>query len=103
MTLRLGAIETFLSLWAIPSYHSLLLVHVLRYANRAKNIKNKPHINEDPKDALLREYQEEIMRLKSALEKRKKGGVKQKRKKVNAQGEGMRVAAWGVVGTCTLL
>nr|BAA07612.1 kinesin protein [Caenorhabditis elegans] len=32
----------------------------LRYANRAKNIKNKPTINEDPKDALLlREYQEE--------------------------------------------
>jgi hypothetical protein len=28
----------------------------LRYANRAKNIKNKPKINEDPKDALLREY-----------------------------------------------
>jgi kinesin family protein 3/17 len=33
-----------------------------RYANRAKNIKNKPHINEDPKDALLREFQEEIAR-----------------------------------------
>uniref|UniRef100_A0A0N4ZJS2 Kinesin-like protein n=1 Tax=Parastrongyloides trichosuri TaxID=131310 RepID=A0A0N4ZJS2_PARTI len=37
----------------------------LRYANRAKNIKNKPKINEDPKDALLREYQEEIERLKA--------------------------------------
>ena len=34
----------------------------LRYANRAKNIKNKPKINEDPKDALLREFQEEITR-----------------------------------------
>ena len=33
-----------------------------RYANRAKNIKNKPKINEDPKDALLREFQEEIAR-----------------------------------------
>ena len=32
----------------------------LRYANRAKNIKNKPKINEDPKDAMLREFQEEI-------------------------------------------
>ncbi|KAM6216943.1 kinesin-like protein KIF17 [Rhynchocyon petersi] len=39
----------------------------LRYANRAKNIKNQPHINEDPKDALLREYQEEIKRLKAIL------------------------------------
>lgn len=28
----------------------------LRYADRAKQIKNKPRINEDPKDALLREY-----------------------------------------------
>ncbi|XP_074602042.1 osmotic avoidance abnormal protein 3-like isoform X2 [Brevipalpus obovatus] len=39
----------------------------LRYANRAKNIQNKPKINEDPKDALLREYQQEIQRLKSLL------------------------------------
>ncbi|XP_040389716.1 kinesin-like protein KIF17 isoform X4 [Cygnus olor] len=39
----------------------------LRYANRAKNIKNKPCINEDPKDALLREYQEEIKKLKAIL------------------------------------
>ena len=39
----------------------------LRYANRAKNIKNKPKINEDPKDAMLREYQAEIDRLKAML------------------------------------
>lgn len=39
----------------------------LRYANRAKNIQNKPKINEDPKDALLREYQEEISKLKAML------------------------------------
>jgi len=39
----------------------------LRYANRAKNIKNIPKINEDPKDALLREYQSEIQRLKELL------------------------------------
>ena len=39
----------------------------LRYANRAKNIKNKPRINEDPKDALLREYKEEIQKLKMML------------------------------------
>src|SRR3979411_128312 len=42
----------------------------LRYANRAKNIKNKPKINEDPKDALLREYQDEIKRIKKLLEER---------------------------------
>lgn len=39
----------------------------LRYANRAKNITNKPKINEDPKDALLRQYQEEIEKLKAML------------------------------------
>jgi len=41
----------------------------LRYANRAKNIKNKPKINEDPKDAMLREYQSEIEKLKQMIEK----------------------------------
>jgi len=39
----------------------------LRYANRAKNIQNKPTINEDPKDTMLREFQEEIARLKNQL------------------------------------
>ena len=40
----------------------------LRYASRAKFIQNKPHINEDPKDALLRQYVDEINRLKAMLE-----------------------------------
>ena len=43
-------------------------ISTLRYANRAKNIKNKPKINEDPKDAMLREFQEEIAQLKALLE-----------------------------------
>ena len=33
----------------------------LRYANHAKSIKNKPKINEDPKDTMIREYQEEAL------------------------------------------
>ncbi|VDP97682.1 unnamed protein product, partial [Trichobilharzia regenti] len=45
-------------------------INTLRYANRAKNIKNRPKINEDPKDALLREYQQEIDRLKALLRNR---------------------------------
>ena len=45
-----------------------------RYASRAKNIKNKPKINEDPKDAMLREFQEEIARLRSQLENAQGGG-----------------------------
>jgi kinesin family member 3B len=32
----------------------------LRYADRAKHIKNKPRVNEDPKDTLLKQYAEEI-------------------------------------------
>ena len=45
----------------------------LRYANRAKHIENDPKINEDPKDAMLREFQEEIQRLKAQLELAGKG------------------------------
>ena len=45
----------------------------LRYANRAKNIKNKPRINEDPKDAMLREFQE-IQRLRAQLAAQGGGG-----------------------------
>lgn len=40
----------------------------LRYASRAKHIENKPRINEDPKDAMLREFQEEINRLREQLQ-----------------------------------
>ena len=39
----------------------------LRYANRAKNIKNRAQINEDPKDALLRQLQKEMEELKRQL------------------------------------
>ncbi len=62
---------------------------LFRYANRAKCITNKPHINEDPKDALLREYQEEITRLKSILQKRKKkeGEGTKRRRKQSGDGE----------------
>lgn len=48
-------------------------INTLRYASRAKNIKNQPKINEDPKDALLREYQDEITKLKEQLSLLNKG------------------------------
>lgn len=50
------------------SYNYEETLSTLRYANRAKNIKNKPKINEDPKDAMLREFQDEIKRLKLMLQ-----------------------------------
>ena len=39
----------------------------MRYAARARNIKNTPKINEDPKDAMIREYMQEIEKLKKQL------------------------------------
>uniref|UniRef100_A0A1B6LAW8 Kinesin-like protein n=1 Tax=Graphocephala atropunctata TaxID=36148 RepID=A0A1B6LAW8_9HEMI len=49
----------------------------LRYASRARNIQNKPRINEDPVDALIRKYQEEILKLKSQLAE--KSALKERR------------------------
>jgi kinesin family protein 3/17 len=58
-----------------PHFSSLdETLSTLRYANRAKNIQNKPHVNQDPKDALIREFQEEIRRLKMQLEEAADGG-----------------------------
>ncbi|XP_034018144.1 kinesin-like protein KIF3C isoform X2 [Thalassophryne amazonica] len=56
----------------------------LRYANRAKNIQNQPRVNEDPKDALLREFQREIARLKAQL-KHRKWRSKQKKELVDGE------------------
>jgi kinesin family protein 3/17 len=50
------------------SYNYDETISTLRYASRAKNIKNKPKVNEDPKDAMLRTFQEEIARLRAQLE-----------------------------------
>ena len=49
-------------------------ISTLRYANRAKSIKNKPRINEDPKDAVIRQYQDQIEALKAALARVQQGG-----------------------------
>ena len=48
-------------------------ISTLRYASRAKFIQNKPKINEDPKDALLRTYADEINRLKKMLSQMEAG------------------------------
>jgi len=48
-------------------------LNTLRYASRAKFITNKPRINEDPKDAMIRQFQEEIERLKQELAKADSG------------------------------
>ena len=64
------------------SYNYDETVGTLRYASRAKLIKNAPKINEDPKDALLRKYEEEIKALKEQLSNTKSGEKVKKIKKV---------------------
>ena len=51
------------------------IISTLRYAARAKAIKNKPKVNEDPKDALLKQYEDEIKQLKKMLENMNKGAA----------------------------
>ncbi|XP_022823519.1 kinesin-like protein Klp68D isoform X2 [Spodoptera litura] len=53
------------------SYNYDETITTLRYAHRAKAIKNKPVRNEDPKDAKLREYQAEIERLRALISQRR--------------------------------
>jgi kinesin family protein 3/17 len=50
-------------------------ISTLRYASRAKSIKNKPIVNEDPKDALLKQYEDEISNLKNMLINMNNGGL----------------------------
>ncbi|CAH0591496.1 unnamed protein product [Chrysodeixis includens] len=61
------------------SYNYDETITTLRYAHRAKAIKNKPVRNEDPKDAKLREYQAEIERLRTLIEQRRVVDKKPKR------------------------
>ncbi|KFM80648.1 Kinesin-like protein KIF3B, partial [Stegodyphus mimosarum] len=64
------------------SYNYEETMTTLRYANRAKNIKNKPVVNIDPKDAILLQYQQEISRLKEQLALKE---AKKKKKKLSAK------------------
>ncbi|CAK5081673.1 unnamed protein product [Meloidogyne enterolobii] len=50
------------------AYNYAETISTLRYASRAKRIQNMARINEDPKDALLRRFQNEIQLLKKRLE-----------------------------------
>lgn len=49
------------------SYNHEESISTLKYAYGAKSIKNKPKINEDPKDTMIRKYNEEIETLKLQL------------------------------------
>lgn len=43
-------------------------ISTLRYVGRAKNIQNYAHVNDEPKTALLRQFQDQIAELKRQLE-----------------------------------
>ena len=45
----------------------------LKYASRAKQIQNKPTVNEDPKDALLKQMADELKQLRLQLDREKAG------------------------------
>lgn len=57
------------------AYNYQETLSTLKYANRAKNIKNDVRINQDPKDALLRQFQEQIKRLKEQVAKNLGGNI----------------------------
>ena len=46
----------------------LSLRSCVRYANRAKNIKNHARVNEDPKDAMIRNLENELRELRKRAE-----------------------------------
>lgn len=62
------------------SYNYDETLTTLRYAHRAKTIQNLPVVNEDPKDAKVREYQNEITRLKALIEERKLKEIEDRKK-----------------------
>lgn len=59
-------------------YNTDETISTLRYASRAKQIQNKPRINEDPKDAMIREFHDEITRLREQLAQMTGGRVRTK-------------------------
>ena len=65
----LGGNSSTIMICAIRPGHSYYdeTINTLRYADRAKKIKNKPTINESPQDKLIRDLQAENERLKAAL------------------------------------
>lgn len=49
------------------SYNTEESLSTLKYAYGAKSIKNKPKVNEDPKDSMIRKYNDEIEQLRLQL------------------------------------
>ena len=78
--------------------HSDESLSTLRYAARAKHIRNAPRVNEDPKDAMLREFQNEIARLRERLVQEEAKAASSRRHDGSSPGEGEKHASGGVEG-----
>lgn len=67
----LGGNASTIMVCAIRPGHSYYeeTLNTLKYADRAKKIKNKPVINESPQDKIIRELQDENKRLKEEMMK----------------------------------
>ena len=44
-------------------------ISTLKYASRTSLIKNDPKINEDPRDAMIKKFEQELQSLKNQLKK----------------------------------
>jgi hypothetical protein len=76
--LKLEIFALSLSLSLIHPTHTH--THMYRFANRAKNIKNKPRINEDlDQRSLLRKYERELKRLRDELDSKSQSVVSKRR------------------------
>lgn len=76
-----GNCKTTMMAMISPAFEAMLeTISTLKFANRAKNIKNEARVNEDlDQKSLLRKYERELKRLRAELEERSKNVVDKRR------------------------
>ncbi len=76
-----GNCKTTMMAMVSPAFESMLeTVSTLKFANRAKNIRNEARVNEDlDQKSLLRKYERELKQLRAELEERSKNVVDKRR------------------------
>ncbi len=76
-----GNCKTTMMAMISPAFEAMLeTISTLKFANRAKNIKNEAKVNEDlDQKSLLRKYERELKRLRAELEERNKNVVDKRR------------------------
>eukprot|EP01039_Chlorochromonas_danica_P003770 gene3770-4120_t len=76
-----GNCKTTMMAMVSPAYEAMLeTISTLKFANRAKNIRNEAKVNEDlDQKSLLRKYERELKQLRAELEERSKNVVDKRR------------------------